>query len=139
MDIDMHHGHGHVAWTWSCKMNTDLQNRHGHPVCICTRSMDLDKQLGLGHAECIFPCCMDMGKYMLHVQVHVQAACLSKLHVHIHSAFHSTCWVSMFMLHANVYCALCMCPCSMLITLDHVHASAPCLSTYVQHGHGHSV
>jgi hypothetical protein len=94
--------HGHLTKTWTCSMDMN------------TQPIEMDAQYGLGHAAWTWTCSMDLD--MLHIQVHIHAACR----------------VSMSMLHAHV-CAACHvhpaypCPCFMSTSM-HVYVNAACSS-----------
>jgi hypothetical protein len=51
MDIDMHHGHGHAPWKWTCTIDMDMHHGHGH-------AMDMDMHHGDGYA----PWTLESGK-----------------------------------------------------------------------------
>jgi hypothetical protein len=106
----------------------NMLHRHGHAAWTCTRGLDRD---------------INMGKHMLldHAP--------SMLHVHVHAACPSSCFVSMSMLHAPFHVA-CPCPCRISMSMLHVHIPAAqtkaCsrtgaysldMDTLQEHGHEH--
>ncbi len=66
IDMDMHHRHGHPAWTWTCRMDMDMQHGHVHATWTWTCSMEMDMQRRNGHAAWTWTCSMDMDMHHGH-------------------------------------------------------------------------
>ncbi len=119
----------------------DLQNAHGHAEWTWTPSIDFDMQHGLD-AACPCPSYIVIDKYMLHVQVHVYAACpcciskstlhvQSMLHVPLHPAGPCPCCMPMPMLDVYIHgVSICLCLNPCVCARVHIHV-------YVEHRYGH--
>ncbi len=42
MDMDMHHEHGHVPWTWTRTIDMDIHHGNGHAPWTCLYGIDMD-------------------------------------------------------------------------------------------------
>jgi hypothetical protein len=56
MDLDMQHGHGNAAFTWTCSIYIDMQHGHEHAALAWTRSIYMDMQHGHGYAAWTWTC-----------------------------------------------------------------------------------
>ncbi len=59
MGMNMKHGNGHAACTWTCSMDMDMQHKHGHAAWTwtCSMSSDIEMQHGHGHAAWTYTWC----------------------------------------------------------------------------------